>query len=213
MKYKFIFILLFSFFLSNSQTINLNESHIVDYFRTAQLIGDLDSNFSFTLKPFDIEKNDFKIDSSLFNSNEYAPTILSFMNGKGKLKILPVDYNIEYNSHHPYNRNNGSMIPNRGYQQLTSAGLYIEIGPLSIQLKPEHVFSENKSFQGFPESHYDIIWSKRYALWNTVDVPERFGIKAYSKTFLGQSNIKFNYKGLSFGVSNENLWWGPSIRN
>ena len=26
-------------------------------------------------------------------------------------------------------------------------------------------------------------------------------------------NIKLNYKGLSFGISNENLWWGPSIRN
>ena len=30
---------------------------------------------------------------------------------------------------------------------------------------------------------------------------------------LGQSYVKINYKKLSLGVSNENIWWGPSIRN
>ena len=215
MKYKFIF-LFFSFFLSNSQTINLNESHIVDYFRTAQLIGNLNSNFSFTLKPFDIGKNNFKIESSFFNSKEYSPTILIFLKGKGKLKLLPVDYNIEFNSHHPYNRNNGSMIPNRGYQHIISSGLYVEIGPLTIQLKPEYLFSENKDFEGFgegPNGHYPIIWAKRYGLWNHIDLPERFGEEQHSKTLLGQSSIKLNFKGLSLGLSNENIWWGPSIRN
>ena len=216
MKYKFIFIFLFSFILSNSQTINLNESHIVDYLRTSQLTGDLDSNFSFTLKPFDIEKNDFKIDSVFFNSKEYAPTILSFFKGKGKLKLLPLDFNIEFNSHHPYNRNNGSMIPNRGYQHIISPGIYAEIGPLTIQLKPEYLFSENKDFEGFgegPNGHYPIIWAKRYFIWNHMDMPERFGEEQHSKTLLGQSSVKLNFKGISLGVSNENIWWGPSIRN
>ena len=36
------------------------------------------------------------------------------------------------------------MVPNRGYQHIFSTGIYVEIGPLSIQLKPEHLFSENK---------------------------------------------------------------------
>jgi hypothetical protein len=134
----------------------------------------------------------------------------------GKIKILPIDYNIEFNSHHPYNRNNGSMIPNRGYQHIISAGIYAEIGPLSIQLKPEHLFSENKDFEGFgegPNGHYPVIWAKRYKLWNNIDMPERFGEKSISKTLIGQSSIRLNFKGLSLGVSNENIWWGPSIRN
>ena len=41
------------------------------------------------------------------------------------------------------------MIPNRGYQHIMSGGIYAEIGPLSIQLKPEHLFSQNKDFEGF----------------------------------------------------------------
>ena len=214
MKYKLLFLVLFSFLKSNSQSINLNESHIIDFFRTSQLSGDLNSNFSFTLKPFDI--NNFNIDSTLFNNEKYSPTILNFFKGKGKLKMLPVDYNIEFNSHHPYNRNNGSMIPNRGYQHIISAGIYAEIGPLSIQLKPENLYSQNKDFEGFgegPNGHYPIIWAQRYQLWNKIDMPERFGDKKLNKNLIGQSSIKLNFKSLSLGISNENIWWGPSIRN
>ena len=34
-----------------------------------------------------------------------------------------IDYNLEFNSNHPYNRNNGTMIPNRGYQHIISPGV------------------------------------------------------------------------------------------
>ena len=74
------------------------------------------------------------------------------------------------------------MIPNRGYQHIISAGIYAEIGPLSIQIKPEHFFSENKDFEGFgegPNGHYPVIWAKRYKLWNKIDIPERFGTKQH----------------------------------
>ena len=45
-------------------------------------------------------------------------------------------------------------------------GFYGKIGPLSVQINPEHIYSENKSFQGFWEDHYPVVWSKRYNLWN-----------------------------------------------
>ena len=216
MKYKFFIFLFFIFVNSFSQTINLNESHLTDYLRTSQLLGEFKSEVSFTLKPLDIGKNGLEIKKEIFDTEKYAPSFLSFLKGNGKIKILPIDYNIEFNSHHPYNRNNGSMGPNRGYQHIISAGIYAEIGPLSIQLKPEYLYSQNKDFEGFgegPNGHYSKIWAKRYKLWNRIDMPERFGEKSISKTLIGQSSIRLNYKGLSLGVSNENIWWGPSIRN
>ena len=216
MKYTFFLFLFFTFFISSSQTINLNESYLTDYLRTSQLIGKLKSDVSFTIKPLNIEKNGLKINKEIFNVEKYAPTLLSFFKNNGKIKILPIDYNIEFNSRHPYNRNNGSMGPNRGYQHIISAGIYAKIGPLSIQLKPEYLYSENKDFEGFgegPNGHYPVIWVKRYKLWNKIDMPERFGEKSINKTLIGQSSIRLNFKGLSLGVSNENIWWGPSIRN
>jgi hypothetical protein len=213
MKYNFSLLIIFTFLNSNSQTINLNESYLTDYLRTSQLLGDFKSEVSFTLKPFDIGKNGIEINKEIFDTEKYAPTVLSFLKGNGKIKILPVDYNIEFNSHHPYNRNNGSMIPNRGYQHILSAGVFAEIGPLSIQLKPEHLFAENLNYDGFSLNHYDATWAKRYLTWNKIDIPERFGEKRHNKTLIGQSSIRLNFKGLSIGLSNENIWWGPSIRN
>ena len=216
MKYNFFLFLFFTFLTSSSQTINLNESYLTDYLRTSQLLGNFKSEVSFTLKPLDIGKNGIEINKEIFDTEKYAPTVLSFFKNKGNIKILPIDYNIEFNSHHPYNRNNGSMIPNRGYQHIISGGVYAEIGPLSIQLKPEYLYSQNKDFEGFgegPNGHYPIIWKNRYKLWNQIDMPERFGEKSISKTLIGQSSIRLNFKGLSLGVSNENIWWGPSIRN
>jgi hypothetical protein len=216
MKYILNFFFLISFFTSNSQTINLNESFLIDYLRTSQILGEFKSDISFNLRPLDISSEGIDIKNEIFDINNYAPTLLHFFNGTSKIKILPFNYNIEFNSHHPYNRNNGSMIPNRGYQHIISTGFYIKLGPLSIQLKPENLFSENKDFQGFgegPNDHYPVIWAKRYRLWNHADIPERFGSKKYSKNLIGQSSVKLNYKGLSLGFSNENIWWGPSIRN
>ena len=202
-KLFFLFLSLFTLG-SYSQSLNLNNPLFENNLRRAQLNGQINSNISFTLRPLDL--NNYDVDKDIFDYNEYSPTVLSFLNGTGKLKILPIDFNINYSSHHPYNRNNGSMITNRGYQQLMSAGLYFELGPLSIQLKPENIYAENRDYDGFWEGHYDVIWARRYILWNRIDMPERFGEEAYKKTTFGQSSIRLNYKNLSLGISSENIW-------
>ena len=74
---------------SFSQTINLNESYLTDYLRTSQLLGKFKNEVSFTLKPFDIGTSGHKIENEVFNIEEYSPTLLTFFNDKGKIKILP----------------------------------------------------------------------------------------------------------------------------
>lgn len=208
---KYFLIFNFIFFEISAQTLNLNNTYFEENLRRDQLNGNFDSLVSFTVRPLDISSYDF--DNTTLDLNSYSPTALSFIKGKGNIKILPIDYIFNYTSHHPYNRNNGSLIPNRGIQYLVSAGIYLELGPLTIQLKPEYVYSENKSFDGFWEGHYDIIWAKRYSLWNRIDMPERFGTEKIKKNTLGQSSVRLNYKSLSIGISSENIWWGPSYRN
>ena len=135
-------VLYFSFFQQIlAQTINLNERFIQQNLRTAQLLGEFDSSVSFTSLPIHTGKTGVKIDSSLIGSKEYGATLKTFFGKYGTLKILPLDFIMEYSSHHPYSRNNGSMIPNRGYQQLVSFGFHAELGPLSIQFKPEGFYA------------------------------------------------------------------------
>ncbi len=188
-----------------SQSINLNESFIDEYLRTQQIAGNLqDLASSLTIRPSN---------STILKDFKYSKRILSNEKENIFLDLLPIDYILEFNSKHPYNRNNGSMIPNRGYQHLLSFGIYARIGPLHIELKPEHHFAENRIFQGFWENHSPEIWVQRYELWNRIDTPERFGKKSHNNFLLGQSSLKFKFGKIEIGISNENLWWGPSKRN
>ena len=189
-----------------SQTIDVNNDFNYSLIRSSILNGDIKTKYSLNFRPVPLEPFN-KIITSQYRS------IFKSSDNNIEIKSLGIDYLLEFNSHHPYNRNNGTMIPNRGYQHIISPGLYFKIGPLSITFKPEHHFSENKVFDTFWEGHYDEIWRRRYVLWNWIDMPERHGNKQHNKTTFGQSSIKFNLKNFSIGISNENIWWGPSIRN
>ncbi len=213
MKSFFYLIFTFNIIISlNGQVVNLNESSIIEDIRDQLLIGNINSNITFSSQPISLENFDSN-ELKKLKLNKYAPSIFKYLNGKIDFKILPVDYNLEFSSNHPYNRNNGTMIPNKGFQHILSLGLYAKIGPLYITIKPEHHYAENKSFDGFWDKHRDIIWERRYILWNRIDLPERHGNIRHNETHIGQSSIRLNFKNLSLGISNENLWWGPSMRN
>lgn len=206
----FFFLLFLSQFLCG-QNLNLNEDNLLDKLRDLQLLNKVELKHSLNQRPIPSEV----LDSAkfFFFRKDYSKTIFNLLNDKIKFKLLPLNYNIEFNSKFPLSTNNGSMIPNRGYQHLISAGFYLKTGPLHFQIKPEHHFSENKNFQGFWDNHTSTTWFHRYALWNNIDLPERFGNNQHNNLLLGQSSIKLKFKNIVFGFSNENIWWGPSRRN
>ena len=51
MKYYHLFILFLAFNNLNSQSINLNESFIIDDIRINQLLGNIDNSISFNQRP------------------------------------------------------------------------------------------------------------------------------------------------------------------
>lgn len=206
-------IILYLFFLVpislNAQILDLDKNFFNDLIRLKSIETKNQVNHSLTILPLDISKVD--IENPIIR--DFARPIIKNKKNSALLSIYPINYSVEYNSTTPYNRNNGSMIPNRGYQHLLSFGIFAKLGPLEISLKPEHHYSQNLKFNGFWEGHYPEIWEKRYALWNVIDMPERFGNKRHNNILLGQSSINFKYKNFSLGFSNENIWWGPGIRN
>ena len=206
MRFLVLFLIIHFSLSTHSQSVNINNTYNYNVIRSSVLSGEFKTNFSLNIKPIDY--NSF----SEIIGKEFK-TIIESKNESFQIKTLGIDYFVEFNSHHPYNRNNGTMIPNKGYQHLISPGLFIKLGLLEIQFKPEFHYSENKNFEGFWDGHYPEIWKKRYRLWNHIDMPERFGENSHNKSNLGQSKISLSWKNLSFGLSKENIWWGPSIRN
>jgi len=204
--------------LTEAQTIPTGMPVLSDTYRRAQLLGKINPNVSFTSFPlfpkaaFSVQ-NSFYPDSSLEKRLTKVDGIISFGKGKGIVQLLPVTWQQQYNTLHPQGLNDGAMIPSRGYETLFSAGIYAKYGPLSIQLWPEVVYAQNKPYDGFPTDYPAYLWMQYYRTLNLIDMPERFGTGSYQKMTWGQSSIRFTFGAVSFGISNENLWWGPGIRN
>lgn len=204
---------------SLAQSLPVGTPVLEDALRRAQLLGKIDSSISFTSRPLFpralLKVNDaFDFDGSL-ETERWNKTdgIFRFAKEKGRIQLLPFTWQQQFNTHHPYSLNDGAMIPARGYQTMISGGFYAQYGPLSIQLRPEYVYAENKNFQGFSKDQPDAAWAEYYYFHNHIDMPERFGDSSCKKLFWGQSSLRLTFGPVSLGLSNENLWWGPGMRN
>ena len=217
-------VILFSCFLilpklNQAQSLAVGTPVLEDAYRRAQLLGQVDSSISFTSGPlFPVESmnvtNAFDPTNELENQRwmKFDGTV-HFAGKWGKVQLLPIIWKQQTNTHHPYSLNDGAMIPARGYQTLLTGGIFAKFGPLSIQLQPELVYAKNKNFEGFSNEQTDQVWYEYYEMLNFIDLPEKFGSKPYNKTSWGQSSIRLTFGPASIGLSNENLWWGPGMRN
>jgi hypothetical protein len=191
----------------NSIAQTISNDRLKEMFRNQQLIGTYQPNNSLSVNANQINLGE--LDSAL-GSN---PVIVSKSNSF-KLQFVPATLIQQYNSQLPYDWNLGSMIPSKGYQVMASVGMHAAIGKhICIQIAPEFVYAANNYFEGLSSQLTDRAWADRYRFWNTSDIPERFGTGSYTKVFAGQSYIRYNTRSISFGISTENLWWGPGYRN
>lgn len=190
MKSFFVFLILLIFHTASGQSVIIGSPD--DFLlRSLQVSGKLIPDFSFTSRPYtkaSFEKND----SVIIQNTRIVSDIKKVFDGKSKFYFLPFVWQQQFNSHHPFGWNDGAMIPAKGYQSLFRAGAYAQYGFLSIQLQPEFLYAQNEQFS--QSSGYGGTTSGNF-----------------SKPYLGQSSLRINLKSVSFGISSENIWWGPGM--
>ena len=226
MKPKIYFALLFSFLYMSgntlwAQSLSLNHSLLNEYYRRQQLLGNVESTLSFTTRPLysNVLQPDNIFDPEMDLGTEQTSDfdgIFNFHKNRGKFQLLPINLLTQYNSHHPEGYNDGLMIPARGFQTRFDAGFYFRYSILSIQFNPEFVYAQNKDFEGYPSGYTSSLGIKFPVMdpeKGRIDQPERFGDDPYNQFGWGQSSIRLNYKTISLGLSNENIWWGPGLKN
>lgn len=177
-----------------------------DYLRRAQLLGELDSMVSFSLRPLNPRlltkySDTYQVSNLLDNDTlQLSDFQVRFFKEKARIQLLPFQLHSELNNKHPHPQVS-RMIPNRGLQVYASAGIYFEMGPLTVQLQPEALWAQNKDYQiGIPKT-------------NSTEYLERFGDSSYRKIMPGQSSLRVNMGAFSAGFSTENIWWGPGQFN
>lgn len=208
---QFIFVLYVGLIanIAQGQTVPVGMPYFEEALRRAQLMELVDSNVSFNIRPVDPIRalkrpTTFGLDEVLFKGDSLNYMGLAekkFWKKRLQYSILPVYTHTQFNQHHPYGWSDGLRIPNKGVQQYVSGGVYLKAGPIEVQVRPEYLWAQNSDFQNPPYRTFGI------------DNPDRMGIEPYKAAAIGQSFAKLHLGPIALGYSNENLWWGPGIKN
>jgi hypothetical protein len=199
--------ILYSFVLllvahANAQTVH-SDIALMDYERLAQLQDSVNApTRSFVIRS-----------ASQFWSNTLNKPFSA--KSKATAQLVQVGYTLQSNNNLPIGYNEGNFYPAVGLQQRFTIGAHFQWQGFSLQLQPEFINAANADPVNFTSDPADGNYWAKYYLYNVnkIDNFDRFGTVPISKVFAGQSSLRFNTNNISFGISAENLWWGPGIRN
>ena len=194
-KFTVGILLIFFVLQVQAQSITVTPFSFDDDLRFLKLQGKMPEELSLNIRPMGLGKN-YTLDSlykNLAGKNEqpFKQTELKFWGNIGKLGLLPITSVNKFTSHHPYGWSDGALFPANGFQSLLSAGVYFKLGPLSVQLRPEILYAENKPYERTANYGADNFRGP------------------YKKILPGQSRIALNFGPISLAASSENIWWGP----
>lgn len=141
-----------------------------------------------------------------------APEAPSYRLGFLRILPAPVQLSAWSNSGYPDDRNNGAVWAGRGFSGQVSAGVRLEAGPVSAGFAPVATYQANRDFTIRPANRPGISEFAN-ALYSGIDLPQRFGDEAYDEVHTGQSYVRLDFANLAAGISYENLWVGPAVRD
>jgi hypothetical protein len=123
------------------------------------------------------------------------------------------------NSALPFSLNDGALWAGRGWNERFRAGARLDWGRWFLVVAPELLLSENTPYElahpltvpDRPPLRHPL--SSPWHLFPSIDVPLRFGERGFVTLDPGQSTLGVRLGAVVAGVSTENEWWGPGIRN
>jgi hypothetical protein len=136
--------------------------------------------------------------------------------GVTRFDIVNPEFRAAWNSELPWSQNDGASRGSVGWNFVTRLGVVLESGPVRVILAPEIVSAENRDFLAIPFADFGkrSMWSNPFhPAPESIDLPIRFGFAPRHTTVGGQSSVSIDLGRTTFGYANDNMWWGPGMRN
>lgn len=127
---------------------------------------------------------------------------------------VPVRLTLRENGAYPNDRNDGALWAGRGIAAALTSGALVRWGTVSAAFVPRLILQENRNVE-----IVDVVRPAGHSPWiypwhpGKIDWPQRFGDRAFWTFDPGQSHLRLDTRGVAAGLSTENLWWGPALRN
>lgn len=128
--------------------------------------------------------------------------------------VLPL-LRLVRNSRLPFSINDGALWAGRGWNAALTGGVRAVYGPVSLIAAPELLYQQNSAFQtiDFPTGERSRFASPFHPVPGSLDAPLRFGDEPRAALGFGQSSLVFAAGPAELGLSAEDQWWGPGVRN
>ncbi len=174
---------------------------LVDRRRLGELIGDVEANRQILRSP-----------------SQVTPRL----GARPGVRVAALAPEVEWtwNSDLPFSMNQGTLWAGRGSNARLRVGFQADWGPVSLILAPEFTRSENRGFD-LPDPRHTPLADRTgntfadpfYVSPASIDRPLRFGDSSLDGIHAGQSTLSVRTGAATFGLSTENEWWGPGVRN
>jgi capsule assembly protein Wzi len=180
------------------------------YLRIMQLVGRAELG-SFTVRPLSRESTRSAVGPAPHPWSDWLRLDPTGSNGDVAWTVGDTRLRSWLNTAYPRGQNDGAVWQGKGMTTALETTASLEWGGLSVTLNPMLLHNQNSAFElapvtvgGLPEYAYP---------WRRMDYPQRFGPEAFWTFDLGQSQVAFDWRGGRVSFGNENLQWGPGIRN
>ena len=144
--------------------------------------------------------------------SEFLHNFKSKQSREIEVTILSPSIGYGYNSKYPRSYNDGPVWSGRGSTISVNAGIEVKWGPLRGVFNPNYYTTQNKET---PLYFYKLdnksVYS--YQFIYSLDLVQLYGDTSWDDFDFGQSSFGIELGNFSAKLSNENLWWGPSISN
>jgi hypothetical protein len=129
------------------------------------------------------------------------------------VRLLPVQLDAVFNTTYPSGANDGLLWAGRGLSTSLSAGVAARWRWLSAAIAPAVAWQQNAWFET-PSNGQDgdLAWMSPW-YGASIDLPLRFGAGPFASAGFGQSYVRADAFNVAVGLSTENLWLGPGLRN
>lgn len=179
-------------------------SEYEDYLRVLQIAGKV------PLYPWSIRSFSRREIERLALADSTGPWKLRDRFSSSRFSAGPLRLGSTFNSAYPYGANDGPLWAGRGLTVAASGGVSGHIGLLSFAIDPMAFSAMNRPFELLPNGQTGVHAFNHGTFSGAVDLPQRFGDKAYSRFDPGNSYVRLDSRFISLGMSTANEWIGPA---
>jgi hypothetical protein len=129
------------------------------------------------------------------------------------VELVPGILDAYGNTTYPRDSNDGALWQGKGASAQLAAGASFRWGVLSAAVVPSVAWQQNAAFPIVPNGRSGDLAFMNPWYGDGIDLPQRFGNSPFWTVSPGQSYLRLDYAGFAAGISSENMWWGPAMRN